>query len=170
MTVKELISAAPGCDSVEIVVREKGNSKWIQGYRAGKDIEVFPCEYTIELQEALNEHKRAKQIHGNEQSRLTKDEIRDVFHGHNLPMKLIKKSVEHLPDNVAQLQVCDFQPRHIPTFHREQLFHNEFLLEINAYPEGWMPEKEEKVTNDNQNIEGQMNIMDYLEEKHEDIH
>jgi len=161
MNVKELVSAAPNCDSVEIVVREHGSGRWIQGYRVGKDIEQFPCEYSIEVREAIDGHKYTKHIDGRSEKRLNKGEIRDVLHGMNLPMKLIKKNVEHLPDNVAQLQVCSFQPRHIPSFHREAMTHNEFTLDINCYPEGWKPEppKVEKTSDD---IEGQMNLFDLM--------
>lgn len=166
MTVKELIDAAPFCDSAEIVVRTEGSGQWIQGYRIGKDIYMFPCEYTIEVQETLKGDTWNRQIDGRNQPPLTKGEIRDIFHGSKLPMKLIKKDVSRLPENVAGLTVSSFQPRHIPSFHLAQLTHNDFLLEINAYPEGYEfteeQEKEEK-TKDNQ-IAGQVSLMDLLEE------
>lgn len=161
MTVKELIEAAPFCDSAEIVVRENGSGHWIQGYRIGKNIEMFPCEFTIELQESLG-HEWQKHVDGRSQPYLTKGEIRDVYHAINLPMKLIKKDVTKLPDSVANLEVSSFQPRHIPSFHREALTHNDFLLEINAYPDGYVPEKEVRDKTDD-NLEGQMTIFD-LEE------
>lgn len=161
MTVKELIEAGHFCDSAEIIVREKGCCKWIQGYRIGKNIDIFPCEYTIEVQETLK-GKWGKHIDGRHQPRLTKGEIRDIYHAFGLPMKLIKKDVRNLPENVANLKVCNFQPRHIPSFHLDAMTHNEFLLEINAYPDGYVEEVKEKKENKHEELEGQMNIMDFM--------
>lgn len=166
MTVRELIEAGTFCDSAEIVVREDGHGKWIQGYRIGKGIKMFPCEHTIEFQETIDKkgkvHKYGKHIDGRQAPWLTTGEIRDVYHSINLPMKLIKKDVDKLPDIVANLQVCSFQPRHIPSFHQEQLTHNEFCLEINCYPAGFCPELvDEKLKDKASNeMEGQLSLLD----------
>ena len=53
---------------------------------------------------------------------------------------------KNIPDKVANLKVCRFQPRYIPCYHGEQLTHNEFQLDIEAYPEGWELEKEQPKT------------------------
>jgi hypothetical protein len=52
MTVKELIDVSPSCDIVEIVIRNEG--KWVQGYRVGKNAQIYPCEYSVEALEKGN--------------------------------------------------------------------------------------------------------------------
>lgn len=159
MTVKELVDAAPFCDAIEIVVRTNGCGQWIQGYRISKFAEQWKAEHTVELGEKI------KFRYGDKAPQLSDGEIRDVIHGYNLPMKIIKKDVSKLPDYVANLQVYNFQPRHIPSFHKEQLFHNEFSLDINCYPEGFVPEIEKVDKEDlKKQLEGQTNIFDFMEE------
>ena len=161
ITVKELVDFAPFCDAIEIVVREKGHGHWIQGYRISKHAEQWKTEHTVELQEKI------KLGYGDKAPRLEDGEIRDVYHGYNLPMKIIKRDVSKLPEYVAKLQVASFQPRHIPSFHREQMLHNEFSLDIDCYPDGYVPEVEKTQSNKsdpNQQLEGQTNIFDFLED------
>lgn len=164
MTVKELVEAAPFCDTLEIVVREHGSGKWIQGYRIGKNVEIYPYECRAEIREGNIVGRVFSEI-GKKKPPLKDGEEKDIFHSMNLKMKVIKKDVVHLPDNVAQLQVCSFQPRHIPGYHKEPMTHNDFKLDIRAYPEGWVPEKEQPKTKDNDGdqIPGQMNILDFME-------
>ena len=167
MTVKELVDAGTFCDTVEVIVRENGNGHWIQGYRIGKDVCIYPAEARAEYREQFYEIGKRKPS-------LKDGEVVDVLCSVNLKMKVIKKSVEHLPDNVAKLQVCHYQPRNIPSYHKNQLFDNSFMLDIWAYPEGWLPEqknepaavhkKEIKNTNQNELLQGQTNIFDYLYE------
>lgn len=160
MTVKELVDAAPNCDAIEIVVRTNGCGQWIQGYRISKYAEQWKAEHTVEMQE------KVVKVYGDKAPDLTDGEIRDVYHGYNLPLKIIKRDVSKLPDYVANLQVFSFQPRHIPSFHREQLTHNEFSLDINCYPDGFVPEVEsEKKDDPNKQLEGQTNIFDFMEEE-----
>ena len=160
MTVRELVETATNCDAIEIVVREHGYGQWIQGYRISKYAKQWKVEHTVEMQE------KVIKVYGDKAPELTDGEIRDVYHGYNLPMKIIKKDVSKIPDYVANLQVCSFQPRHIPSFHREQLTHNEFALDINCYPEGFVPEIEKVDKEDpNEQLEGQTNIFDFIEEE-----
>lgn len=168
MTVKDLVDCALFCDGVEIVVREHGRGQWIQGYRISKNAEMWRSEYTVEFQETISNgkpYKYAKRVEGYLMPRMTQGEIRDVFHGIRLPMRIIKKDVNRLPENVAKLQVASFQPRHIPSFHGEQLTHNDFTLDIDCYPEGWEAEpievNETKLPKVDQ-LEGQMSIEDFL--------
>lgn len=169
MTVKDLIDAALFCDALEIVVRENGNGEWIQGYRISKYAEQFKCEYTIELQEKIDKAGKREIVKvrgwGNKMPCLSKDEIRDVFHGFNLPMKIIKKDISKTPEHIANLKVCSFQPRHIPSFHKEQLTHNEFSLEISCFPEGFVPETDKKVVEkDDDNQCNEISIFDLMKE------
>lgn len=164
MTVGELLEKDPFCDSIEVVVRDDGCGRWIQGYRIGKDVEQFKCEYTIEFQEIVQKdgsiHKWGKHMDGKALPYMTSGEIRDVYHGLDLPMKIIKKPVEHIPNNIANLQVCHFVPRHIPSMHKEQLTHLEHTLDINAYPEGWVPEENTEKHTGWEHLDGQMSIFD----------
>lgn len=134
MTVKELIEVSPSCDTVEIVVREHGHGQWVQGYLIGKDIDYYPAFVRADRRESYEETRKR---------RLKDGEEVDGQHSYKLPMKLIKKSVEHIPEHIAKLEVCSVQPRHIPTYHREQATHNEYMYDINCYPEGFVPEKEQ---------------------------
>lgn len=168
MTIRELVEVAPFCDSLEIVIRENGCGQWIQGYRIGKEVEQFPYEKRAEVQEAiLPSGKKVTYMRtlsdDKASRRLTDGEIREIVTGSKLPMKIIKKDVSKLPDEVANLNVCHFQPRHIPSFHRELLTHNDFMLEINAYPEGWTKPKEEtKKDQKEEQLEGQTDIFDFI--------
>lgn len=161
MTVKELVEAAPFCDTVEVIVREHGCGQWIQGYVIGKNINIFHAFQRKDWIEYKKTHPNSLP-----DKRMLKDgeEVEGTW-GCWLPMKLIKKGVSNIPDEVANLQVCWFQPRHIPCYHREQLSHNEFQLDIWAYPEGWEPEKEQPRAKDNDGdqIPGQMNLLDFVE-------
>lgn len=159
MNVGELVEAGISCDCIEVVVREEGCRHWIQAYRVGKDVDIFPSEYSVEYSEAK---QRYESTYGKEMPRMRPSEIRDIRRGQGLPIKVIKKDVHNLPDNIANLRVHDYQPRHIPSFHREQLTHNEFSLNINCYPEGWEPEKEEPKEQKSDQLEGQMDIGEFL--------
>lgn len=163
MTVRELVEAAPFCDTVEVIIRENGNGHWIQGYLIGKNINIYPAfqrKDWIEYRKSHNNCCFDKRI-------LKAGEEVEGTHGGRLPVKLIKKSVSNIPDKVANLQVCSFQPRHISSYHKEPLTHNEFQLDICAYPEVWEPEREqpksETKDNDSKQIPGQMNLLDFME-------
>ena len=164
MTVKVLVEAAPFCDTVEVIIRENGNGHWIQGYLIGKNINIYPAFQRKDWIEYRKTHPNSC----SDKRRLKDGEEVEGTHGEcGLPMKLIKKSVSNIPDKVANLKVCWFQPRYIPCYHGEQLTHNEFQLDIEAYPEGWEPEKKqpksETKDNDSKQIPGQMNISDFME-------
>lgn len=134
MTVKELLDAATFCDLAEIVIRNSGRGRWIQGYRIGKDAKIYPSEVTAEIQEA----RGLKVEYTTHTISLKENEIVDIDHAgiiDKIPMRVICKDCRKgLPKELWNLKVCDFQPRHIPTFHKEQLTHNDFALEINCYP------------------------------------
>ena len=162
MTVKELVEAAPFCDTVEVIIRENGNGHWIQGYLIGKNIDTYPA---FQRKDWIEYRKSHNNCHFDKRKLKAGEEVEGTHGGGGLPMKLIKKSVSNIPDKVANLQVCSFQPRHIPSYHKEALTHNEFQLDIEAYPEGWEPEKEQPETKDNvsKQIPGQMNLLDFME-------
>ena len=164
MTVKELVEAAPFCDTVEVIIRENGNGHWIQGFLIGKNIDAYPAFLRKDYIEYIKSHPNS---HSDKRRLKAGEEAEGTHGGCGLPIKLIKKSVSNIPDKVANLQVCSFQPRHIPSYHKEALTHNEFQLNICAYPEGWEPEKEqpksETKDNDSKQIPGQMNLLDFME-------
>ena len=158
MTVQELLDTMPACDLVEIVVRKTGHGQWIQGYRIGKEAKVYPAEVTAEIRElkGLNEYKSPPVY-------LEKDEIIDCKVGFNLPMKVICKDCHKLPEHIGKLEVCSVLPRHVPYFHKNALTHNDFALDINCYPDGFIPEKYivAKETAQISSLEGQMSIEDF---------
>lgn len=158
MTVQELVNTATFCDLIEVIVRKNGHGQWIQGYRVGKDVKIYPSEVTAELRE-INDLKvyETKTIYLNE------GEIIDLKRGgFNLPMKVICKDCHRLPDAIGNLIVCSFQPRHIPIFHKDALTSNNFSMYIDCYPDNYIPlvevrEVKEKI----EQLEGQMSIEDW---------
>lgn len=136
MTVQELMDAMPFCDLLEVVVRQTGHGRWIQGYRVGKEAKIYPSEYTVEEWEnrSLISHER--------KVRYPEDGTEvDIRHSFDLPMKVICKDCHKLPDNVGRLEVCDIIPRYVPQFHRDGLTHNNHSLEVNCYPDNYIPER-----------------------------
>lgn len=149
MTVKELIDVSFSCDCLEIVVREEGCGRWIQGYRIGKNAELFPVEVTKEV---IEKYKLEGQRRGSVIQLEEEQEI-DCEHGIRLPMKVICKDVKRIPDYIGNLKVCHVIPRNIPRLHKDGLTHNNFSYEIDCYPDGYIPE--------------QSTIFDIWEEKNE---
>ena len=156
MTVQELMDVMDFCDLLEVVVRKNGRGWWIQGYRVGNGAKIFPAEYTVEEWE---KHKfrpaERKTVY------LNKGEEVDIRHGYNLPMKVICRNCHKLPEYIGRLEVCSAQPRHVPQFHREALTHNDFALEVNCYPEEYVPEMPEETETA---LDGQIDIFDYMKE------
>ena len=160
MTVQELMDVMPYCNLLEIVVRQTGHGKWIQGYRIGKDAKIYPSEYTVEEWEkrSFRSYER-KVVHLEEGTEV------DIRHGYDLPMKVICKDCHRLPENVGRLEVCSVLPRHVPQFHKEALTHNDHSLDVSCYPDNYVAEKYipcKDVTV--KGIEGQMSLFDLLEE------
>lgn len=115
MTVKELVEAAPFCYTVEVIIRENGNGHWIQGFLIGKNINIYPAFQRRDYIECIKSHPNSH----SDKRKLKDGEEVEGTHGDRLPMKLIKKSVSNIPDKVANLKVCWFQPRYIPCYHGE---------------------------------------------------
>jgi len=161
MTVQELMNVMPCCDLLEVVVRQTGHGKWIQGYRIGKDAKIYPSEYTVEEWE-----KRSFRSYDRRIQHLEEGTEVDIRHGFDLPMKVICKDCHKLPENVGRLEVCDVLPRNVPSFHKEALTHNNHSLDVNCYPDSYMPERyipSKDVTI--KGIEGQMNLEDWMNEQ-----
>lgn len=161
MTIKELLEASPSCDTIEIVVRKNGHGQWLQGYRIGKEVRVYPIEQSREFIElkGLKQYDRSSY-------RLAPDEIIDVLRGgNNLKMKIICKEPLKAPNEILDLEISHIQPRHIPMYHKEALTHNEFMYDIDCYPPDYqfeITETEQRVIVDKQ-LEGQINIFDFIE-------
>lgn len=156
MTVKELYEHAPFCDTLEIVIREHGHGKWLQGYRIGKNVKIFPSELTAEIRERKNiEQYKSPSVY------LEPDEEVDVKRGHDLPIKVICKDISRTPEQIGNLIVCSYLPRHVPVLHKDALTHNDFELEINAFPPDYEIPTEEKKPQ-SEEIEGQMNLEDWI--------
>jgi len=155
MTVKELIEVSPYCDLVEVVVREKGCGKWLQGYRIGKEAKLYPANITNEIKEQLHLKSRLRAVS------LEPGQELNCF-SYQLPLKVIFKSVSRIPDSIGNLIIYSVQPRNIPQLHGEALTHNDFMYDINCYPDGFIPESDEKEKPQSSQLEGQMEIMDFL--------
>ena len=164
MTVRDLVSCAPELEGMEIVVRENGGGKWIQGFRISSKAKLYPADMTIEHKELhpwIDENERLR--HG---QRVPEGEIVDIRTGtllSQLPIKVMCIEPRKAPKDVLDLEVRWYLPRNIPTVHGERLFHNSFSLEINCYP----PERQEKLAmyrEVDEQREGQMNIEDWFRE------
>ena len=136
MTVKELMDAMPFCDLLEVVVRQTGHGKWIQGYRVGKEAKIYPSEYTVEEWE-----KHSFKSYDRKTRYLSEGTEVDIRHCFDLPMKVICKDCHKLPENVGRLEVCDIVPRYVPRFHKDSVTHNNHSLEVNCYPDNYIQER-----------------------------
>lgn len=156
MTVKELIDVSPFCNLVEVVIREKGYGRWIQGYRVGKEAKLYPLNISEEIKEQFHLNTYLRQVP------LKPGQEVDCFEGGKLPIKVICKDVTKIPDSIGALTVSSVLPRHVPQFHKEALTHNDFMYDINCYPDGFIPEPEKKEKPQGIQLEGQMEITDFL--------
>lgn len=155
MKVRELIELSPFCDTVEVIVRESGCGKWIQGYRISKNAKLFPANLTAEIIDKYSLESWHQTVH------LKRGEEVDTVHGARaLPMKVICKDVRRIPDYIGNLTIHSIQPRHIPSYHKEALTHNDFDYDINVYPEDFVPEVEK--TKQEEPMTGQMSIEEFL--------
>lgn len=166
MTIRDLVSGADGdLEGMEIVVREGGKGRWIQGYRISKKAELYPIDSTIENRELYPWVKTNS--HG--------DYCCDVPEGETLvvhqpfrdfPIKIMCIDPKKAPKEILDLEVSRYLPRNIPVIHGLRAFNNEFSLEIWAY----LPEpsekpaiyREVKKAEIDDQLEGQMSIEDYL--------
>lgn len=161
MTVQELMDVMFNCDLIEVVVRQTGFGKWIQGYRVGKDARIFPSEYTVEEWEKRNfmSYER-RTVHLEEGAEV------DIRHGFDLPMKVICKDCHKLPEYIGRLEVSHVIPRNVPRFHKDPLTHNNHSLEVVCYPDNYVPEKyiesKDVTTKKLNGYEGQISIDDWL--------
>lgn len=166
MTVAELVEAADFCDLIEVVVRKGGHGMWIQGYRIGKKAVIYPSEYFAENIELKS--LKAYSVGDNRYPKTTFLNEGDVvnvskYTNGELPMKVFCRDVHaKLPEDVARLEVCHFQPRNIPIFHGEALTHNEFSMDIWCYEDGYIPRPIIDVKQaEPKMLEGQMCIEDW---------
>jgi hypothetical protein len=157
MTVKELIEVSPYCDTAEIIIREHGHGRWLQGFRIGKMVKIYPCDKCTEYRKKLAKDDQRGWIY------LDKGVEVDVEVCRDLPMKVICKDVSKIPEHIANLQICSAQPRHIPQYHKDGLTHNDFAFEIDCYPDGFVMPTEEKREKKEEQLEGQTSIEDFLE-------
>lgn len=160
MTVKELIDVSPFCDLVEVVVRDQGHGKWVQGYRVGKNAKLYPVNMSLKLRERF--HQKSY-----ESRTVVLDEGQEIDceQGMGLPMKVICRDVRKIPDNIGNLTICDIQPRHIPQIHKDAMTHNDFAYDIDCYPDGFVPEsitEQEKATKIADDIDGQLSIEEWI--------
>lgn len=160
MTLQELMDIAPDCDLIEVVVRKDGHGQWVQGYRVGKDAKIYPSEITAEIRELKGLKEYRETLHD---VRLSAGEVVkfNKAYSNSCPMTVICKDCHKLPTEIGKLEVCMMLPRHVPSFHKEQLTHNDFALDIWCYPPEHIPQVEVKeVKQETEQLEGQLSIFD----------
>ena len=155
MTVRDLVECAWCLEGIEIVVRENGGGRWIQGFRVSPHAKIYSYE-------ACAEHREDRNQFGFGLVHLKEGEVVDVMTSSNLPMKVFCVDPKKAPKDVLDLVVNHYQPRNIPSIHGDIMTHNDFCMEINCFP----PEQTEKLAVyreiiDDQ-IEGQMSIEEFL--------
>ena len=162
MTIRELLEASPNCDTIEAVIRKNGHGQWLQGYRVGKDVRVYPSEQTREFIELMSLN-----TYEGKSYKLSPNEIVKVVKlGNNLKMTIICKEPLKAPKEILDLEVCYVQPRYIPMYHKSALTHNDFMYDIDCYPPDYQFEivqTEQKAIPDKQ-LTGQTSIFDFIEE------
>ena len=163
MTVRDLVECSLFLKNMEIVVRENGGGKWLQGFRIGKDASIYPLE-------ACAEHREERGLFGTDYYKLKEGETVEVkrWTWQTVPIKVMCIEPKKAPKEILDLVVKDYQPRHIPSLHGEALTHNDFDLDIDCYP----PDQAEKLAvfrevqeiekKDDDQLAGQMNIEDFL--------
>ena len=161
MTVRDLIECAPYLRNIEIIIREKGNGQWIQGFRIGPDAKIYKNEFCAEFKEIMSIDRQ--------DYKLKEGESYDISRFYQkMPMKVICVDPRRTPENILELNVCDYLPRWISLYHGDLATHNDFDLEINCYP----PEQPMKISvrkevdtiNEDDQLAGQMSIEDFLGE------
>lgn len=157
MTVRDLVEHATFVKNVEIVIRTTGeSSRWIQGYRIGKDAKIYPYESRVEQRSSY--HKIIN---------LKPGEEADIKHANNpqLPMKVIAVEPSKMPKDIADLEVRWYQPRHLWQLHGEQLTNNDFDLDIVCYPPDRIPELKQKDDKQSEDIDGQLSLDEFFEKE-----
>lgn len=169
MTVRDLVECAHSLEGMEIVVRENGGGKWIQGFRISPKAKLYPSDITIEHKE-LHPWIDEKELNRHGQL-VPEGEIVDVKRGtflSQMPIKVMCIEPKKAPNYILDLEVKYYLPRNIPTIHGSKLFNNDFSLEINCF----LPERQEKLAeyreiiedkqDDDGQLAGQMCIEDFL--------
>ena len=167
MKVRDLVECATALEGMEIVIRENGGGKWLQGFRISKKAKLYPSDDRIENRENYTWIDDNRLIKNGQ--RLPDGEVVDVcrfscMSGKGLPIKVMCIAPEKAPAQILDLEVKSYLPRNIPVIHGDRLFNNQFSLEIDCFP----PQKAEKMAvvevTEQKQLAGQMSIEDYLEE------
>ena len=168
MTVRDLVfGASESLEGMEIVVRENGGGKWIQGFRISKKARLYPIDSRVEEREKHPWVKETCPRGSGLNCPVPEGEVVTVYQDtFNYPIKVMCIDPRKAPKNVLDLEVRRYLPRNIPTLHGQKLFSNDFSLEIDCYE----PEKMEKLAMYREVVEdkieddqlaGQMSIEDY---------
>lgn len=124
MKVRDLVNCSSGfLTDMEVVIRDMGY--WVYGYRIGPHAKIYRYEHCAEYREQRNQL-------GFGEVKLKPGETADVIKWppDSCPMTIMCVKPEKAPEEVLDLEVNYYQPRHMPEFHGEQLTHNEYSLEI----------------------------------------
>jgi len=147
---------------VEVVVRERGCSKWIYAYRYGHQAFVGKND-KIKSDKAL---ERAREY----RSLLVppgKEYIVDTHIGIVGDECLMKVGNKKLPKKVAELEICSWRCMRslAPKAPHDSTDH--YAILIDAFPEGYVQEPEPKQEEQDTQLDGQMNITEWMEGKDE---
>lgn len=171
MTVGELIKVSPYCELIEVVIRMNGCGKWIYGYRVGKDVKIYPAEYSAEVKEL----RSLKEYTPYPNTKIVKLKDGDVFqigreYDQSMKMKVICVDIQkRLPKEVADLEVYEAKPGKV---HMESKIGDwnswEHTYYINCFPpEPGRMDRILKETTRQQAIEedGQMCLEDFMSQE-----
>lgn len=158
MKVHELVNTF-GWDVgyVEVVVRERGCSKWIYAYRYGH--QAFVGKY--------DKIKTDKALEGSREYRAMlvpagKEYIVDthIGSGNECLMKIGNKK---LPKKVAELEVCSWRCMRSLAPREKYDSTDHYAILIDAFLEGYVQEPEPKRKESYTQLDGQMDITEWME-------
>lgn len=158
MKVIDLVKGAHGMlTDMEVIIRDHG--KWVYGYRIGENAAIYRCEHCAEYQELRGQF-------GVNWLQLKPGQSAEVTNWGSIKTKVICCEVSKAPKEVLELEVNYYQPRHIPEFHKEQLTHNDFAMEIVCYPPDNLDQvnaRIEAAQKKDDGMEGQMSLDQFYE-------
>ena len=165
MKVQELIDTF-GWDVgyAEVVVRERGCSKWIFAYRYGPQAYIGKYEKVIsdKVLESSREYRSMLVPKGKEYKV-------DPHVGVNGEKCLMKVGNKKLPKKISELEVCSWRCMQSLAPKAPHDSRNHYAILIDAFQEGYIPEpkQEHEQKAPDPQLEGQISITEWMEGKDE---
>ena len=157
MKVHELVNTF-GWDVgyVEVVVRERGCSKWIYAYRYGP--QAFVGKYEKILSDKVLEGSREYRA-----MLVPKGKEYEVHEGAAVDNFRMKVGNKKLPKKVSELEVCSWRCMHSLAPKAPHDSKDHYAILIDAFPEGYVQEPEPKQEESDTQLDGQMDITEWME-------